>query len=284
MGGPMPSLASARSDWTACARTCAVECRSTDRPSSLSTVTGSTTSPSPRTWNRSRSWPLTRATTTARSPSKRSPAVVCSATDRSLPATVTVICADTVGAPRSAGTRRRATGREWRRCCGSSKGIERLRAPATRFGRARAGRPANPALLCGEARRLVPGGTRRGPPGTRRQLVEPTAGHARGGQSGEQLAALGLDARAAMAIAETAEAEFMLALHDGAPAEARRALGMRSARVAGGVAVVMGRDPTGGYWNKALGFGVTEPVTEELVADLVELYASAGAPSLCLQI
>jgi len=87
-----------------------------------------------------------------------------------------------------------------------------------------------------------------------------------------------------MAMAETAEAEFMLALHDGAPAEARRALGMRSARVAGGVAVVMGRDPTGGYWNKALGFGVTEPVTEELVADLVELYASAGAPSLCLQI
>src|SRR3954471_15835918 len=46
----------------------------------------------------------------ARSPSKSSPAVVCSATDRSLPATVTVICADTVGAPLSAGTRRRAAG------------------------------------------------------------------------------------------------------------------------------------------------------------------------------
>ena len=31
--------------------------------------------------------------------SRSSPAVVCSATDRSLPATVTVICADTVRAP-----------------------------------------------------------------------------------------------------------------------------------------------------------------------------------------
>ena len=42
----MPSLASAWSCWTACASTWAVECRSTARPSSLSTVTGSTTSPS----------------------------------------------------------------------------------------------------------------------------------------------------------------------------------------------------------------------------------------------
>ena len=95
---------------------------------------------------------------------------------------------------------------------------------------------------------------------------------------------LGLDPATAVALAETAEAEFMLALHVGAPAEAKAALGMRSERVAGGVAVVMAGDPTGGYWNKALGFGVTQPVTEELVTHLVDLYASAGAPALCLQV
>lgn len=98
------------------------------------------------------------------------------------------------------------------------------------------------------------------------------------------IAALGLDLSAAVALAETAEAEFMLALHDGAPDDAKAALGMHSERVAGGVAVVMGGDPAGGYWNKALGFGVTEPVTEELVAHLVDLYSSAGAPALCLQV
>ncbi|KRF45013.1 GCN5 family acetyltransferase [Terrabacter sp. Soil811] len=95
---------------------------------------------------------------------------------------------------------------------------------------------------------------------------------------------LGLDRAAALALAETAEAEFMIALHDGAPAEAKAALGMRSERLAGGVAVVTANDPTGGYWNKALGFGVTEPVTDSLVAHLVDLYASAGAPALCLQV
>lgn len=114
--------------------------------------------------------------------------------------------------------------------------------------------------------------------------MEPTTGHEHDLTRAARLAALGLDPPAALAIAETAEAQFMLALNEGAPAGARDALGMRSARVAGGVAVVMARDPTGGYWNKALGFGVTEPVTEQLVAELVELYASAGTPSLCLQV
>lgn len=104
------------------------------------------------------------------------------------------------------------------------------------------------------------------------------------GASPGALAALGLDLTAAVALAETAEAEFMLALHNGAPTEARRALGMHSERVAGGVAVVMAADPTGGYWNKALGFGLAAPVTEDLVANLVDLYATAGAPAMSLQI
>lgn len=114
--------------------------------------------------------------------------------------------------------------------------------------------------------------------------MDPTTDGAAPGASTTGPSRLGLDLRAAVALAETAEAEFMLALHDGAPADARAALGMRSERVAGGVALVMAGDPTGGYWNKALGFGVTEPVTEDLVAHLVDLYASSGAPALSLQV
>ena len=97
-------------------------------------------------------------------------------------------------------------------------------------------------------------------------------------------AVLDLDPAGVVAVAETTEAEFMLALHDGAPAAAREALRMHSERVGGRVALVMPGDPTGGYWNKALGFGVTEPVTEELVAYVVDLSRFTGAPAVCLQL
>ena len=86
----MPSLASGWTCCTAWARTWAVLCRSTARPSSEPMSTGSTTSPSASTWLRSTRSSLTRATTVRRSPSKSAPAVVPSATDRSLPATGTV--------------------------------------------------------------------------------------------------------------------------------------------------------------------------------------------------
>ncbi|GAB3049741.1 hypothetical protein GCM10027053_05670 [Intrasporangium mesophilum] len=96
--------------------------------------------------------------------------------------------------------------------------------------------------------------------------------------------ALGLEVGSAVGLAETAEAEFMWAMHEGAPDEAKQVLGMASRRVGGGVALVMRHDPTGGFWNKALGFGVTEPVTAELVAELADFYRSGGAPAMVLQI
>src|SRR3954471_14901169 len=83
----MPSRALGLTSCTAWASTCAVECRNTSRPSSLSTPTGSTTSPSCSSWARSRRTSLTLATTMERSPSKRSAAVVPVVTTRgSLPA------------------------------------------------------------------------------------------------------------------------------------------------------------------------------------------------------
>src|SRR5450631_3609142 len=90
----MPSLALGLICCTAWARTWAAEWRRTARPSSLSSPTGSTRSPSARTWARSRSSPLTRATTVALSPPNRSAAVVPAVIDRWLPATETVMSAD----------------------------------------------------------------------------------------------------------------------------------------------------------------------------------------------
>ena len=88
----------------------------------------------------------------------------------------------------------------------------------------------------------------------------------------------------AIAVAESAEAEFMFAFESGAPAEVQRGLGMSQARLGGGVVLVMAKDPTGGYWNKSLGFGVSEPITDDLVAEVVGRYRSAQAPAGVLQI
>ena len=97
-------------------------------------------------------------------------------------------------------------------------------------------------------------------------------------------AGIGLEVADAVVVAESAEAEFMWAMHVGAPEETKQALGMASRRVAGGVALVMANDPTGGYWNKALGFGITEPVTADLVAELADFYRASGAPVMCIQV
>jgi hypothetical protein len=95
---------------------------------------------------------------------------------------------------------------------------------------------------------------------------------------------LALEPHEQMALAETAEAEFMHAFEAGAPPEAQEALGMAQHRIAGGVALVMAADPTGGYWNKALGFGVTEPFTGEVAAEVLEAYRAGGSRVAVLQL
>lgn len=92
------------------------------------------------------------------------------------------------------------------------------------------------------------------------------------------------DLAAAVRLAEGAEAEFMLAMASGAPPEAQAELGMVQARIAGGVVLAMAGDPTGGYWNKALGFGVTEPVTAEAVDEVLGVYRRAGSGVAVLQV
>lgn len=93
-----------------------------------------------------------------------------------------------------------------------------------------------------------------------------------------------LDLADAVRLAEGAEAEFMIAMASGAPPEAQAALGMTQARVGGGVVLAMAGDPTGGYWNKALGFGVTEPVTADLVEEVLGVYRRSGSGVAVLQV
>ncbi|GAB7071012.1 GNAT family N-acetyltransferase [Mycobacterium hodleri] len=84
-------------------------------------------------------------------------------------------------------------------------------------------------------------------------------------------------------LAEAAEAEFMYHYESSAPPATKHELGIATARIGGGVALSMRHDVTG-YWSKALGFGVTEPVTAELVDDLVAFYVAQKAPGAVIQI
>src|SRR3954451_10142181 len=132
----MPSLASGNSSCTACASTCAVECRSTARPSSVSIGTDSTTSPSSGTQARSRSAsPLARATTASTPRSwKTRPIVVPAAATRGLPSTVRRM---SVMRPRLASGRRGArrviacsgAGREGRGRAGYNDAVSRRLEP-----------------------------------------------------------------------------------------------------------------------------------------------------------
>jgi hypothetical protein len=84
--------------------------------------------------------------------------------------------------------------------------------------------------------------------------------------------------------AEQAEAEFMYALESGAPDDVRAELGIATHRVAGGVVLAMRHDPAGGYWNKALGFGVSEPFTAEVAQAVVDTWREHGTAAGALQV
>jgi GNAT superfamily N-acetyltransferase len=84
-------------------------------------------------------------------------------------------------------------------------------------------------------------------------------------------------------MAETVEAEFMYAYESGAPSAVRVALGMATARIGGGVVLAMAEDPVE-YWNKALGLGVSEPVTARLLDEVFGFYRAHGVQRAAIQI
>jgi acetyltransferase (GNAT) family protein len=83
--------------------------------------------------------------------------------------------------------------------------------------------------------------------------------------------------------AEGIEAEFMYQYVNSAPPAVKTRLGIATARIGGGVALSMRHDVTG-YWSKALGFGFDEPVTEDVLANIVEFYRIQNSPGAVIQI
>lgn len=85
------------------------------------------------------------------------------------------------------------------------------------------------------------------------------------------------------ALAETTEAELYYACEAGAPTGTKARLGIATARIGGGVVLSM-REDSSNFWSKALGFGVTEPVTAGLMHEVFEFYQALGTPTAILQV
>lgn len=71
-----------------------------------------------------------------------------------------------------------------------------------------------------------------------------------------------------------AELIFRLSLLD---VRVRERMGISATRIGGGIAVAMTDDPSG-FWSKAQGFGFSEPVTSELIREVLDFYRAAGGP------
>ncbi|MFI7617056.1 GNAT family N-acetyltransferase [Nonomuraea terrae] len=84
-------------------------------------------------------------------------------------------------------------------------------------------------------------------------------------------------------VMESSEAAGLFEFGACAPAGAREILGVESARLGGGVVLSMRNDPAN-YWNKALGFGFSRPVTADLIGEVLDLYRSRGVPAAVLQL
>ncbi|MGW3635374.1 alpha/beta fold hydrolase [Streptomyces sp. NPDC005122] len=82
---------------------------------------------------------------------------------------------------------------------------------------------------------------------------------------------------------EKTEAEEMYEYEAGVTEPSRTAWGLDSMKLGGGVVLAMRDDPSN-YWNKALGFGFDEPVTLELMEQVIAFYQERGVPRAVLQL
>lgn len=85
-------------------------------------------------------------------------------------------------------------------------------------------------------------------------------------------------------LAEAVECEFMHSYESQAPGPTYTDLGIATTRIGGGVALAMRNDPSGGYWNKALGFGTTEPFTVQTLDRVLDFYREQGVDQAVLQL
>ncbi|GAA2216049.1 hypothetical protein GCM10009850_115180 [Nonomuraea monospora] len=85
------------------------------------------------------------------------------------------------------------------------------------------------------------------------------------------------------ALAEGTEAELLYRYASSAPPSVRTRRGITTARIGGGVALSMRDDPDD-FWSKALGFGLREPVTTELIGRVLDFYQAEGSRGATLQL
>lgn len=93
-----------------------------------------------------------------------------------------------------------------------------------------------------------------------------------------------MDEREAMRAAEMAEAACLEAMYAGATQSVSDELGMSHRRIGGGAVCLMARDPLHGFWNRAIGLGVDEPLTEDVVDEVLEFAREGGAPLLVVPV
>ncbi|MGH6654791.1 MAG: GNAT family N-acetyltransferase [Actinocrinis sp.] len=89
--------------------------------------------------------------------------------------------------------------------------------------------------------------------------------------------------RIPVSLAEHIEAESLFDLEDAMPEPIRRALGLATLRVGGGVALAVPNDPTR-FWSRVLGLGLDEPITARLIGQVCAFFRSHGMPSVTIQV
>jgi ribosomal protein S18 acetylase RimI-like enzyme len=84
--------------------------------------------------------------------------------------------------------------------------------------------------------------------------------------------------------AELSEAEYLWDMAERLPAGLAERLGTAGARIGGGVVRVVRHDPTGGFWNRSIGLGITEPLGAEVADAVIGFARDGGAPVMTLQV
>ncbi|HET7901024.1 MAG TPA: GNAT family N-acetyltransferase [Candidatus Nanopelagicales bacterium] len=82
-------------------------------------------------------------------------------------------------------------------------------------------------------------------------------------------------------LAEAASVDSRVALM---PDDLRAVLGVRTGRVAGGLAIRMSTAPDVGYFNRTFAIGLESPVTEGQLREVIAFQAAAGGAVACVQI
>lgn len=93
-----------------------------------------------------------------------------------------------------------------------------------------------------------------------------------------------MDERTVSALAERVEAESLAAWFDCASPAVHRNLGLDYLRVGGGVASVTSPGPLQPLWSRSVGFGWSEPVTDEVVEAVVDLHRRHGSCEVRFQV